>query len=94
MAWAARSALDAAALFAATAALEPAALGQRSLVMRSVGIGGLLILIAAGLANVTNPVLAATSVTSLSLLWAWDALLTPAWRDEVRAGAARIFWRR
>ncbi len=94
MAWAARSALDAAALFAATAALEPAALGQRSLVMRSVGIGGLLILIAAGLANVTNPVLAATSVTSLSLLWAWIALLTPAWRDEVRAGAARIFWRR
>lgn len=94
MAWAARSALDAAALFAATAALEPAALGQRSLVIRSVGIGGLLILAAAGLSNVTNPVMAATFVTSLSLLWAWTALLTPAWRTEVRAGAARIFGRR
>ena len=94
MAWAARSALDAAALFAATAALEPAALGQRSLVILSVGMGGLMILAAAGLSSVTNPLMAATFISFLSLLWAWIALLTPAWRNEIRAVAVRIFERR
>lgn len=93
VAWVGRSALDAVALFGATAALEPAALVRRSLMLHSVGVGSLLMLAAAGLSNLTSPLTAATLTTSLSLLWAWIALLTPDWRNEIRARAVRTFAR-
>ena len=93
VAWAGRTAIDAAALFAATAVVEPAALGRVSLVLRWFGIGGLLIVAAAVVSDLTSPATAATLVTSLSLLWAWFALLTADWRNELRERAARTFGR-
>ncbi len=92
-AWAGRTAIDAAALFAATALVEPAALGRASLVVPWLGVGGLLILAAAVLSDLTSPGTAAALVTSLSLLWAWFALLTADWRNELRERAARTFER-